>query len=86
MSNTPKVVTSKCVQLPTMVLLSTLGTENIATLTPSKFVTSAPAIKRFTPRERGCYLDEEFELTILKWSSGYRYSIKNCLYESVIDR
>ena len=68
------------------VLFSTVGTENIAALTSSKIVTSDSALKRFSPEDRGCYLDEEFKLAILRWDNGYRYSIKNCLYESVIDR
>ena len=62
------------------------GTETIAGLNPTKIVTSTSAMKRFEPTRRGCYTDKEFELTNLKWSSGFRYSISNCLYDAVVER
>ena len=62
------------------------GTENIAALTPSIIVTSQTAVDRFMPDDRGCYNDDEFDFPILKQASGYRYSMKNCLYEAVIER
>jgi hypothetical protein len=43
-------------------------------------------MKRFDPERRGCYDDEEFYFPNLKRESGYRYSVKNCLYEAVIER
>jgi hypothetical protein len=54
-------------------------------LTFSVVNTTEKALSRFTPIERDCYFDGEFELLILSHSQGYRYSIRNCLYEAVIE-
>lgn len=43
-------------------------------------------MQRFRPKDRDCYTDEEFRLPNLDWEGGYRYSLKNCLYESVIQQ
>ena len=53
---------------------------------PSVFTTTQSAIERFTPHNRGCYLDEEFDLPNLQWAGGFRYSIMNCLYEGVLQK
>jgi hypothetical protein len=58
----------------------------LAAITPTRIVTSDVSIQRFAPDRRGCYLDEEFHFQNLQWSSGFRYSIKNCLYEAVIGK
>ncbi len=47
--------------------------------------TTSNAIDRFEPNDRKCYKDSEFHFKYLKWSEGYRYSNKNCLYEAVIE-
>jgi len=62
------------------------GSETLAAITPTRLVTTENAVSRFSPEERGCYEEKEFSFAYLKWSDGYRYSIKNCLYEAVIDR
>ncbi len=43
-------------------------------------------MKRFNPKDRDCYTDEEFRLPNLLWEGGFRYSLKNCLYESVFQQ
>jgi hypothetical protein len=63
-----------------------LGAHSLASITPVVFNTTENVIKRFTPSQRGCYLDKEFQLKILQSYVGYRYSIKNCLYSSVIEK
>ena len=61
------------------------GTETLVGLTFSVVNTTEKALSRFTPIERDCYFDGEFELLILNHAQGYRYSIRNCLYEAVIE-
>ena len=53
---------------------------------PTIFNTTKSAVERFTPLERDCYLDDEFQLPNLRWDFGFRYSIINCLYESVLQK
>jgi hypothetical protein len=62
------------------------GTETIAGLNPTRIVTGDSAMNRFGPEKRGCYVDAEFQFPNLKTDNGFRYSIKNCLYEAVIER
>ena len=52
---------------------------------PSKTYTTKDALKRFPPEVRECYIDEEVQLKYLKSSIGFRYSMKNCHYDIVID-
>jgi hypothetical protein len=63
-----------------------LGTDSLASITPVVFNTTENVIERFTPLERGCYINEEFRLKILNMEDGFRYSIKNCLYSSAIEK
>ncbi len=58
----------------------------MASLAPSIVNTSDSALVRFRPNERGCYVDEEFHLKRLGWEDGYRYSMKNCLYASLLEK
>ena len=46
--------------------------------------TTENVIGRFTPEYRDCYTDDEFKLKYSTKEKGYRYSMSNCLYESVI--
>ena len=48
--------------------------------------TSETAISRFAPKDRGCYTIDEFDLKYLPLSMGYRYSPKNCLYASLLEK
>ena len=63
-----------------------LGTETLSALIPSLINTTDNALSRFDPEKRNCYKDQEFQFNYLKWSDGYRYSNKNCLYEAVIEK
>ena len=48
--------------------------------------TTEGAISRFEPGKRKCFQDQEFHFKNLKWTDGFRYSNKNCLYEAVIQK
>ncbi len=52
---------------------------------PQLFNTTQAAINRFAPHNRDCYLDEEFDLFHMRNKKGFRYGMKNCLYESVLE-
>jgi hypothetical protein len=62
------------------------GQYSQASLTPIIVNTTNQAIYRFPPEVRGCYTDDEFHLKTLTWNEGYRYSIKNCLYSSLLEK
>lgn len=62
------------------------GAEILASITPTILKTSDIALTRFKPIERDCYTDDEFLLPNLKWDDGYRYSVKNCLYEGALQK
>ena len=66
------------------IFLFFLGTSTYAAITPTKTSTTKEAIERFSPDERECYTDAEFQLRYLKKKFGYRYSMKNCLYDIVL--
>ena len=53
-------------------------------ITPTKSFTTKDAIQRFSPNDRECFTDEEFQLRHLKKKFGYRYSMRNCLYDIVL--
>ena len=61
------------------------GTETLIALVPSVINTTQEAIDRFTPEQRNCYTDEEFRLKYFKYEMGFRYSMGNCLYESLLE-
>jgi hypothetical protein len=48
--------------------------------------TTSNALSRFEPDKRKCFQDQEFNFNNLKYSEGYRYSNKNCLYEAIIEK
>lgn len=52
------------------------GTETLAAITPTILRTTNNTLERFEPSIRDCYLDSEFGFPNLKWSDGYRFSIK----------
>ena len=60
------------------------GTENLISLTPTIFNTTPTALD-FAPEDRDCYTDAEFEFIYFTKFQGYRYSMQNCLYESVLE-
>ena len=63
-----------------------LGQYTLVSLEPSIINTSENAMYRFIPEKRGCYTDKEFQLKTLKWEDGYRYSMNNCLYSSLLEK
>ena len=63
-----------------------VGTYTLATLTPTIVYTSENALRNFQPSQRGCYTDDEFHLQSLKYVDGFRYSMKNCLYASLLEK
>ena len=49
--------------------------------------TTERAISRFSdPVKRNCYTDDEFELSHYSRENGYRYSMNNCMYESLMQK
>lgn len=64
---------------------SNLGSETLAALIPTLTNATENAVTRFLPSGRKCYQDHEFHFKNLKWSDGFRYSNKNCLYEAIIE-
>ena len=58
------------------------GTENQIAVTPTTTYTTDSAIHRFNPEQRDCYTDEEISLKYLPNKDGYRYGVRNCLFES----
>ena len=61
------------------------GTETLVAMTITVMNTTEKALTTFSPLKRGCYLETEFYLKYMKWADGYRYSMQNCLYESVLE-
>ena len=66
--------------------LTSAGTETLAAITPTRIETGNISLARFEPTRRGCYVDKEFYFQNLNWDYAFRYSIKNCLYEAVINK
>ena len=62
------------------------GVYTLASFAPTIVNTSDQVVSRFSPTDRGCYNDNEFLLNTLKWEYGYRYSMKNCLYSSLLEK
>ena len=58
----------------------------MVSITPTLTDTSVGAIERFNPIERECYVQDEFNLKMVPTRDGYRYSIQNCLYSSLLDQ
>jgi len=48
--------------------------------------TTTAAIQRLSSIDRDCYTDNEFSLKALSAAEGYRYSMYNCLYSSLIEK
>ena len=62
------------------------GTETLTALVPSVLNTTERALNHFTPQDRDCYMDSEFEFRYLRRTYGFRYDMNNCLYEAVMER
>ena len=67
-------------------MLIVSGAEILTAITPSILDTREVALNRFSPEDRDCYIDEEFRLPNLYYEGGYRYSVKNCLYEGALQK
>ena len=62
------------------------GRETLITMAQTILNATEAVINRFTPKDRDCYTDEEFKFELLKYEYGFRYSMPNCLYASVLER
>ena len=62
----------------------TVGTDNHINLMPTVSYTTDAAISMMNPEERNCYAGEEAQLTYLPSSSGFKYSLNNCIINEVI--
>ena len=76
----------KALNIPLTFLNTILGQYTLVSLAPFIINTTHNEMSRFTPEKRGCYSDEEFQLKILRWEDGYRYSMNNCLYSSLLEK
>ena len=47
--------------------------------------TTEDALTAFDPLKRDCYTETEFYFKYMNWADGFRYSMQNCLYESVLE-
>ena len=55
----------------------------MVSLSPMIVNTSESVMARFSPEERECFTDEEFDFKYLKRQDGFRYSLKNCFYSAI---
>ena len=62
------------------------GTLTEVTIIPSITKTTSQAINDFSPEERNCYIDSEFQFKYLVPQDGFRYSMDNCFYEALLQR
>ena len=62
------------------------GTEKLIAVVPEVLNTTEKALGDMGPELRGCYTDEEFDFLYMRHNVGYISSMKNCLYESVLER
>ena len=60
------------------------GSENLIAITPTIFNTT-PAAFAFAAEVRDCYHNDEFELKYFTRDKNFRYSMQNCLYESLLE-
>jgi hypothetical protein len=60
------------------------GTETLSAMTFTVSETTPKALERLRPDQRNCYVDNEFGFKYLRSDAGFRYSMQNCLYESVL--
>ena len=62
------------------------GHETLVSIIGEKTITTDTALQRFDPESRDCYDENEFNLKHFRNKTGHRYSIDNCLYESLVER
>ena len=55
-------------------------------ITPTITNTTEEAIVRFNPEDRNCYNDHELIPKFFPEANGYRYSLQNCLVQSMLDK
>ena len=48
--------------------------------------TSLDAIEKFDPLERDCYTEDEYKLKYFTLEHGFRYSMRNCLYNVLLQK
>ena len=60
------------------------GSETLIAMVPTILSTTDEALQ-FKPEDRNCYTSEEVDLKYFRRSKGYKYSMQNCLYESVLE-
>ena len=61
------------------------GSETLVAITPTILNTTTSAISKFSPEKRNCYTPDEFDFKYFKRERGFRYSMYNCLYESLLE-
>ena len=69
-----------------LIFLSPIGAETLVAITPKLINTTNYAISHFDSNERNCYAKNEFILDTFNTENGYRYSMNNCRYESLLQK
>ena len=64
--------------------LISVGTETQINLAPTISYTTSDAISTLKPEERDCYANGEVNLTYLPYSSGFHYSMNNCIIDELL--
>ena len=64
--------------------LISVGTETQINLAPTISYTTSDAISMLKPEERDCYANGEVNLTYLPYSSGFHYSMNNCIIDELL--
>ena len=62
-----------------------IGTLTEVAIVPTSIKTTDDVIIRFTPDERDCYTNDEFDLSYCPQKLGFRYAMQNCLYDRMVD-
>ena len=60
------------------------GSETLIAMIPT-ILSTTPAALQFTPEDRNCYSSDELDLKYFSWNQGFKYSMQNCLYESLLE-
>merc|ERR1712106_646066 len=62
------------------------GTETLVSMQVTGSIATPGAMTFFNPARRNCYNDEEFQPLYFNKSTGFRYTMSNCLYASMIHK
>ncbi|TRY75809.1 hypothetical protein TCAL_07005 [Tigriopus californicus] len=55
-------------------------------VSPTLIDTTQPCKRRFSPKKRQCYFQDEIDLRHFPHDQGYRYEMSNCLFEATLQK